>query len=155
MKVLLKVLQLKNYGKGREKAEGSKWRGAHSDNFHHGTKDGGETWLNVCARGSKVIWVVQSIFTGSTVCQVHFKFLWALEDKGQWVPPSPPLPSFTPSPTPAWGQWALGRRWAIFLLPGGVPLGSDSEEPVSSGDNKHGLQEARPKVMAVKSGGQF
>lgn len=64
--------------------------------------------------------------------------------------PPPPTP-----PHSRWDQQVLGRRWAIFLLPGGVPLGPDSEEPVPLGDNKHGFQEARPKVMAVKSSGQF
>lgn len=54
VKVPLKVLQFKNYGKGRGEAEGSKSRGVHSDNFHHGTKEGGETGLTVCAGGSKV-----------------------------------------------------------------------------------------------------
>lgn len=81
--------------------------------------------LNFGAGRSTVIWVIQLIFTGSTVRQVHFKFPRTLEDTG---------------------QWAFGRRWNIFLLPGRVLLGLDSEEPVCLGDKKHGLQEVRPEV---------
>lgn len=44
------------------------------------------------------------------------------------------------------GQWASERKWKIFLLSGGVPLGLDSEEPMCLGDNKHGLQDVRPEV---------
>lgn len=43
-------------------------------------------------------------------------------------------------------MWALGRRWNIFLLPGGDPLRLASEEPMCLGDNKPGLQEVRHEV---------
>lgn len=55
----------------------------------------------------------------------HFKLQWIPEDKG---------------------QWALGRKWNIFLLSGGAPLGLDSKEPVCLGDNKHELLDRRPEV---------
>lgn len=55
----------------------------------------------------------------------YLKHQWTLEDKG---------------------QWASGRKWKIFLLSGGIPLGLDFEEPICLSDNKHGLQDVRPEV---------